>query len=151
MKIFIGTDHRGVDVEKEIVAYLKSNNFEVSQTTITHTPTDDYPDFAFEVCHNVIKNSESLGILICGTGIGMSIAANKVKGIRAAHCTTVHDASLTRIDNNSNVLCISYNLPIEDIYNIIDTFISTKASDDERHQRRINKIIKYENGEYNGL
>lgn len=147
MKIYIATDHRGVEIEKQIVSSLKSNNYEVIQSNIEHSDVDDYPDFAFEVSNNVAKDNDSIGILICGTGIGMSIAANKVKGIRAARCVTPMDAYHTRNDNNANVLCLGYNQDLNLLLEIIDTFINTKSSNEERHIRRINKISSYENGE----
>lgn len=147
MKIYIATDHRGVEIEKQIVSSLKSNNYEVIQSNIEHSDVDDYPDFAFEVCNNVANDNDSIGILICGTGIGMSIAANKVKGIRAARCVTPMDAYHTRNDNNANVLCLGYNQDLNLLLEIIDTFINTKSSNEERHIRRINKISSYENGE----
>ena len=96
---------------------------------------------------NVANDNDSIGILICGTGIGMSIAANKVKGIRAARCVTPMDAYHTRNDNNANVLCLGYNQDLNLLLEIIDTFINTKSSTEERHIRRINKISSYENGE----
>lgn len=147
MKIYIATDHRGVEIEKQIVSSLKSNNYEVIQSNIEHSDVDDYPDFAFEVSKNVANDNDSIGILICGTGIGMSIAANKVKGIRAARCVTPMDAYHTRNDNNANVLCLGYNQDLNLLLEIIDTFINTKSSTEERHIRRINKISSYENGE----
>ena len=147
MKIYIATDHRGVEIEKQIVSSLKSNNYEVIQSNIEHSDVDDYPDFAFEVSNHVANDNDSIGILICGTGIGMSIAANKVKGIRAARCVTPMDAYHTRNDNNANVLCLGYNQDLNLLLEIIDTFINTKSSNEERHIRRINKISSYENGE----
>lgn len=147
MKIFIATDHRGIETEKAIVEYLKNKSIEVIQSVIPHSDTDDYVDYAKEISQNVIANPDSFGILICGTGIGMSIAANKIKGIRAARCVTKEDAYLTRTDNNANVLCISYEIELKNIYNIIETFINTPFSTEERHKRRVNKIINLENGE----
>ncbi len=146
MKLFIGTDHRGIETIKEIKEYLTKRNIEVIESEIEHNDTDDYVDFAIDVAKKV-KANNSFGILICGTGIGMSIAANKVKGIRAARCTTKEDAYLTRTDNDSNILCLSYKTPIETNIEIINTFINTPFSKEERHKRRVNKIIKYENGE----
>ena len=140
MKIYIGTDHRGIDVEKEIVKYLKKNNIEVEQSNVVHSDTDDYVDFAKEVAENVVNNKDSIGILICRTGIGMSIAANKIKGIRAARCMSDEDAYLTRFDNDANVLCLSYDLSINKILDIINVFIKTEKSSEERHIRRVNKI-----------
>ena len=151
MKIFIATDHRGVEIEKQIIDYLKTMNVEVIPTSLKHYDTDDYPDFAYDVCQNVINNKDSLGILICGTGIGMSIAANKVKGIRAAKCVSTDEAYYAKFHNAANVLCLSMSTSLENMCEIIDTFINTKNAEDERHLRRIEKIIKIESGSYNEL
>lgn len=151
MKIYIGTDHRGVDVQNKLYTYLKELGLDVYLSNLDHNEYDDYPDFAFNVCQKVIENDKSLGILICGTGIGMSIAANKVKGIRAARCVNADDSYYARIHNDCNVLCISSNIDMKQICEIVDTFINTKGPDEKRHKKRIDKIIKYEKGEYNGL
>ena len=147
MRIYIGTDHRGVELEKKLVEYLVDKDYEVIQTKLEHSDTDDYVDFAKEVAENVVKDEGSRGILICRTGIGMSIAANKIKGIRAARCVSDEDAYLTRFDNNSNVLCIGYDTEFKKLVDIINVFMNTKESSDERHVRRVNKIIKLESGE----
>ena len=147
MKIFIGTDHRGIITEKEITKHLQNKKYEEIKSNIEHSDTDDYVDFALDIAKKVIETKDSFGILICGTGIGMSIAANKVKGIRAARCVNKEDALLTRTDNDSNILCLSYKTPLKDNIEIIETFLNTSASSEERHKRRINKITKYENGE----
>jgi len=144
MKIYIGTDHKGVNVLNDISKYLNENSIDVVESKIEHSDTDDYVDFAKDVCENVLKNKNSFGILICGTGIGMSIAANKIKGIRAARCVTNEDAYLTRTDNNSNVLCLSYKINTESLKEIINTFITTPFSSEERHIRRVNKIKELE-------
>ena len=115
MKIYIATDHRGVDIEDKIVSYLKDMEIDVVRTNIKHTSTDDYPDFAFDVAKNVLKDEGSLGILICGTGIGMSIAANKVKGIRAARCVSVDDAFYAKNHNAANVICLGMNNSYEEM------------------------------------
>ena len=151
MKIFIGTDHRGVEVQNQIANYLNELGVEVIISSIKHTDADDYPDFAFDVCKSVLENKDSFGILICGTGIGMSIAANKVKGIRAARCINTDDAYFARCHNDANVLCISSNNSISELYQIVDSFLNTQGATEERHLKRIEKIIKYENGEYNEL
>ncbi len=147
MKIFIGTDHRGIDVEKNIVDFLKNKNYEVIESRIEHSDADDYVDFAKDVASNVVSNENSMGILICGTGIGMSIAANKIKGIRAARCVSIEDAYYTRLDNNANVLCLGYNSDLNTLFEIIETFLTTSFSHAERHARRVNKITKLESGE----
>lgn len=147
MRIYIGTDHRGIDVEKKIVEYLKNKNHEVIESRIEHSDADDYVDFAKDVSLNVVNDENSKGILICGTGIGMSIAANKIKGIRAARCVTVEDAYYTRLDNDANVLCLGYNSDLNTLFEIVDTFLTTSFSHAERHSRRVNKIKKIESGE----
>ena len=147
MRIYIGTDHRGIDVEKNIVDYLKNKNHEVIESRIEHSDADDYVDFAKDVADNVANNNNSIGILICGTGIGMSIAANKIKGIRAARCVSVEDAYYTRLDNDANVLCLGYNSDINTLFEIVDTFLTTTFSHAERHARRVNKIKQLELGE----
>lgn len=142
--IYIGTDHKGIETEAKIVNYLKNKNIDVVLSNIPHNETDDYVDYAKEVANNVVNNNDSFGILICGTGIGMSIAANKVKGIRAARCTTKEDAYLTRNDNDANILCLSNKTPISDNLEILETFLKTPFSNEERHKRRVNKIKEME-------
>ncbi len=149
MKIAIATDHCGVNEKNEIIKHFKE--YEFIDKSPQNEPTDDYPDFAFAVGKSVANHEADYGIIICRTGIGMSIAANKVKGIRCAHVTSKHHAELTRIDNDSNVLAISFEQPLFELYEIIRTFIETPTSMEERHVRRRNKIISYENGEYNEL
>ena len=146
MRLYIATDHRGIEIEKQISLYLKSCNYEVIRSTLPHSPTDDYVDFAIDVAKKVSKDNGSYGILICGSGIGMSIAANKVKGIRAARCLSERDAFVTRNDNHSNIVCLDYNQDINTLLGIIETFIATPGDNDERHLRRIGKIAAYENG-----
>lgn len=144
MKIAIATDHNGVNEKTEIIKYLENKNIDVLDLSTDNTPTDDYPDFAFRVASSVTNNECHFGILLCGTGIGMSIAANKVKGIRCAHVGNVEEAYHTRVDNDANMLALSYKTDINTILNIINKFIETPFSNEERHIRRINKIKEYE-------
>ena len=149
MKIAIATDHNGVNEKKELINRLTEYEFiDLSQD---NTPTDDYPDFAFRVCKSIINKEADLGILMCGTGIGMSIAANKVKGIRCAHCSNVSQAHLAREHNNANIIALSYKQDLNELVEMIKEFLSTEPSTEERHQRRVNKIISYEEGTYNEL
>lgn len=149
MKIAIGTDHNGVEVKREILSFLKSSGYEVVDVSPTNSAVDDYPNIAFDLCKVLNDNDADLGILVCGTGIGMSIAANKVKGIRCAHVTNVNEASLARKHNNANVMAIGKNNRVNDILKMVDIFITTQFSKEERHRRRVDIINKYENGEYN--
>ena len=151
MKLFIGSDHRGEQLKQEIIKNLKEDGFLVEDTKLPNNELDDYPDFAFEVGENVIKNADSLGILICGNGIGINIAANKVKGIRCARTLNEEDAFKAKNHNGANVIAIAGDMPIHKAMEIVNVFISTKSASEERHLKRINKIIKYENGEYNEL
>jgi len=143
MKIVIATDHNGVK-EKEIIINNLKDSYEIVDKSKINTPTDDYPIFALDVADYVSKNSDSLGVLLCGTGIGMSIAANKVKGIRCAHVSSIDEAKLSREHNNANIIALSYKNNINDILECINKFITTEFSNEERHIRRINIITNYE-------
>ncbi len=149
MKIILGTDHRGTEIVKELCIKLKEKGYEAIMVDKENYDTDDYPDFAFKLCDELLKNKYDLGVLICRTGIGMSIAANKVKGIRCARVVNKEDVELTKLDNDSNVLAIGYNLGLDKVVELIETYLNYNEIRDERHNRRINKIISYENGEYN--
>lgn len=151
MKVYIACDHRGVDLKQEIINYLKENNINVLEIGLNNTPTDDYPDFAFRLGNLVINNEDSLGILICGNGIGISIAANKVKGIRCGRVVSVDDAIKAKEHNGANVIALGADTTISLAKDIVDAFLNTKSVNEERHLNRVNKIIKYENGEYNEL
>ena len=144
MKIAIASDHRGVEYKKEIIEYLNSKNYIVVDCSPENTPTDDYPDFAFKVCEKVVNKEADIGILLCRTGIGMSIAANKVKGIRCAKINSKDDAILSRNDNGANVMAFNYTEDMNHIKEYIDAFINAEVINDDRHQRRVNKIIAYE-------
>ena len=144
MKIAIASDHRGVEYKKEIIKFLKENCNILIDCSKNNTPTDDYPDFAFEVCNKVISKEAEIGILVCRTGIGMSIAANKVKGIRCAKINSIEDATLSRNDNGANVMTFNYTDDMNNIKKYIDAFISAEVINDERHQRRVDKITAYE-------
>ena len=142
MKIAIATDHNGVNEKKELINRLKEYDFVDLSTD--NNPTDDYPDFAKRVAEYVVNNTDSLGVLMCGTGIGMSIAANKVKGIRAAHCSNQEQAHLAKEHNNANIIALSYKQNIDELENMIKEFINTPFSNEERHARRVQKIIDME-------
>ena len=144
MKIAIASDHRGVKYKKQIIEYLNNKNYEVIDCSVENDPTDDYPDFAFKVCEKVVSKNADIGILVCRTGIGMSIAANKVKGIRCAKVDSIEDAILCRNDNGANVMSFNYTKKMDEIKSMIDAFISAEVMNDERHRRRVKKIMDYE-------
>lgn len=149
MKIIIGCDHRGIKLKNQIVNNLKEDGFEVVESSVKNTENDDYPDFAFDVAKKV--KDGNLGILICGNGIGISIAANKVKGIRCARVVDVDDVFKAKTHNGANIIAFGTNNTIEKAMEMVNLFIATKFPTEERHLKRIEKIIKYENGEYNEL
>jgi ribose 5-phosphate isomerase B len=145
MKIAIGADHAGFRLKDEVVEYLKAEGHEVEDFGCHCADSIDYPDYALPVCERVASGQAERGILICGTGIGMTIAANKIPGIR---CALVHDlfsAKATREHNDSNVLAmgervIGPGLALE----IVKVWISTAFSQGERHVNRIEKIKRLE-------
>ncbi|MBR4694128.1 MAG: RpiB/LacA/LacB family sugar-phosphate isomerase [Bacilli bacterium] len=142
MKIAIATDHNGVNEKKEIMELMK--NVEFVDYSPNNYDTDDYPDFAFKVAEDVAAGKVDLGVLMCGTGIGMSIAANKVKGIICGHCSSVEQAHLTREHNHANILALSYKQAVPELVEMIREFLNTEPSKEERHNRRVNKILDYE-------
>ena len=144
MKIALGSDHGGLSLKEEIIKHLESQNIEVKDFG-THTENScDYPDYALKVAEEVVAQNFELGILICGTGIGISIAANKVPGIRAALCSDTFSAHATREHNNANILALGARVVGKGLaLDIVDAFINAKFEGD-RHQIRIDKITEIE-------
>jgi ribose 5-phosphate isomerase B len=144
MKIVIGSDHRGVEIKRRLLPVLRSMGHDVIDVGAEGAESVDYPDFAYEVAKRVSKGEVERGLLICGTGIGMSMAANKVRGIRAAACQDVLTAEMSRRHNDANVLCLSADLVGEDqMVQMIRIFVET-GFDGGRHARRLEKIAKIE-------
>ncbi len=144
MKVAIGADHRGYALKERIGDFLESRGDEVLDVGTYDSNSVDYPDFAFAAAEKVASGEVQRGILICGSGIGMSIAANKVKGVRAALCRTVDDARMTRKHNDSNLLALSEkSMDDPDVMRIVETWLDTPF-EGGRHQRRIDKIREYE-------
>lgn len=144
MKIAIATDHNGVEQKLELIYFLNSLNMEVIDESKDNTPTDDYPDFAARVSKDIIEGQADLGILMCGTGIGMSIAANKFKGIRCAKISNVSEAILAREHNNANIIALSYKENMDTLKEMIKMYLETTPSQEERHVRRVEKISALE-------
>ncbi|QUH29509.1 ribose 5-phosphate isomerase B [Vallitalea guaymasensis] len=139
--IAIGSDHGGFELKQEVIKYLEANKIEYKDYGCYDQNSVDYPDFAKQVCQAIVDKECEKGILICGTGIGISMAANKVKGIRAALCHDCFSAKATREHNDANVLALGGRIVgVELALMIVDIFLSTEFSNDERHIRRINKI-----------
>lgn len=136
--IAIGCDHGGYELKKEIMKHLKERGIPFKDMGCDSTASCDYPVYAKAVAEEVAGGNCELGILICGTGIGMSMAANKVNGIRAAVCSDCFCAKATREHNNANILCLgARTLGAGLALMLVDTFIDTPFSEDERHIRRI--------------
>ena len=144
--IYLGSDHAGHELKLEIAGYLADLKLDFRDLgNVINDPDDDYPDFAFAVAEAVAKENDAFGILACGSAQGVCMAANKVKGVRAAPVTTAKEARLTREHNAANVLCLSgWNTGIEEAKPIIDAFLSTEFTAEERHVRRLTKISEYE-------
>ncbi|MBR6401010.1 MAG: ribose 5-phosphate isomerase B [Firmicutes bacterium] len=139
--IGIGCDHGGFELKNIIIEYLKKNNIEYKDYGTYSADSVDYPVYAKKVANAVASGECEKGILICGTGIGISITANKVKGIRAALCHDVASARLTRLHNDSNILCMGGRIiGPEHALAVAEAWLGTEFSGDERHKRRINMI-----------
>ncbi len=145
MKIVIGCDHGGFEHKNAIVEHLKKRGLEVVDCGIYENSSVDYPDIAVKVCEKITSGECKLGFLVCGTGIGMSLAANKIKGIRAAACSEHFSAKYTRLHNNSNILCLGGRvIGIGTALELADIFIDTEF-EGGRHQTRVDKITAIEN------
>ena len=139
--IALGCDHGGYELKQEIIGYLKSKHIEYKDVGCDSTEAVDYPQFARKVAHSIVSGECETGILICGTGIGISISANKVKGIRAALCHDCFSAEATRLHNNANILAMGARVVGPGLaLKIVDTFLNTPFSNEERHIRRIDMI-----------
>lgn len=144
-KVYIGCDHAALEMKNAIVEYVNGLGFEACDEGTYTSDSVNYPDYAKKVALAVRENKDSLGILICGTGIGMSLAANKVKGIRAAAVSEVYSATLTRQHNDSNIVCIGARvIGIETAKMIVKAFLTTEF-EGGRHQTRVDMITAIEN------
>jgi len=143
MKIVIGSDHGGFELKNQIVQYLNENNIEVTDQGTHSLASVDYPDYAEKVGFAVLNESYDFGIILCGTGIGISIAANKIPGIRAALVYDEQTAMLAKAHNNANIIALGgRTTSFEKAQLIIQAFIKTTY--EPRHQKRIDKISHIE-------
>ena len=144
MKIALGSDHGGFSLKKEIIKYLEKKNIEVTDFGTYTQDSCDYPDYAIKVAEEVAGGNFEFGIIVCGTGIGVSIVANKVPGIRAALCSDTFSAHATRQHNNANILTLGARVVGEGlVLDIVEVFITAKF-EGARHQKRIDKITEIE-------
>ena len=145
MKIALACDHGGLNLKKEIIKYLKENGYDYADFGTDSADSCDYPDFALPAAESVAKGECEKGIFICSTGIGVSIVANKVHGVRCAHCHDNYCAEFTRRHNDANVLALGEKV-VGTGYalKIVETFLTT-AFEGGRHQRRVDKISEIEN------
>jgi ribose 5-phosphate isomerase B len=145
MKIAIGADHAGFEYKAKLADYLKSLGHIIIDVGTFSTESSDYPDYGAKCSQKVCSGETEMGILICGTGIGMSITANKFKGIRAAVCWNPETARLTREHNDANILCMGARfLTISECIEITDVFLKTPVKSEDKYLRRINKITNIE-------
>ena len=139
--IALGCDHGGYELMQEVIKYLEEHGLEYKNYGTYSTDSCDYPDYAKKVAEAILAGECEKGILICGTGIGITIAANRYEGIRAANCTNSFMAEATREHNDDNILGMGARvIGVGTALKIVDTFLNTPFSNDERHKRRIAKI-----------
>ena len=143
MRIGIANDHHGIELKKKIINYLKNKNIEYVNYGCDVEDNVDYVDYAIKLCKGIQNKEIDYGILVCGTGIGMSIVANKMKGIIAGKVNTPREAALIKEHNMANVMTLAEYT--ENLDEILDNFINTKPSTLERHKRRVEKILSLEN------
>ena len=143
MKIGLTSDHHGIDKRGLIKTYLEGRGYEVIDFGTNEATGSDYPSYAFKISEAVVKGEIDKAILMCGTGIGMSIAANKVKGMRCARVVDKNDAMYASLHNHANAIAFSANLDMNTIKEIIDTYLNTAPSEEERHVRRVGMIDNY--------
>lgn len=146
MRIAVASDHRGVDLKRAVISKLEALGHEVTDDGADGSDSVDYPDFASVVAKKVSDEQVERGVLICGTGIGMAIAANKFSGVRAAPCNDEVTAEISRRHNNLNVLCLSADLLSSRVAErMVEVWVETEF-EGGRHARRLDKVTQLENG-----
>ena len=149
MKIALGADSAGFAMKEKIIAHLNERGFETVDVGAYDSASSHYPEFAYKVATAVSEKEVDFGILVCGTGIGMSIAANKVKGVRASVCSEHFSTKYTRLHNDANVLCLGARVIGEGLaIELVDIFLDTEA-EGGRHALRVDMIREIEAGTYN--
>ena len=147
-KIVLANDHAAIDMKFKIKEYVESLGYETINIGLDEFKHVDYPDYAYKVCNMIVNKEADLGILICGTGIGMSVAANKVKGIRACACSETFSARMSREHNDANVLCFGERvIGLETAKEIVKAFLGAEFTH-AQHEARVQKIKDIEEGNY---
>ena len=147
MRIALGADHAGYQLKDQIKQHLEEQGIDVRDEGTSSAESVDYPDYARAVAHDVSEHRADLGILVCGSGIGMAITANKVDGIRAANVSTEYEAQMSREHNNANVLALGARILNPDkAFRIVDKWLATRFAGG-RHERRVEKIMAIEKEE----
>ena len=144
MRIGLASDHRGYKLKNQLIDYLAEEGFEIEDCGTFNEESTDYPDYAFKLGESVANKDVDFGVAICGSGIGISIACNKVKGVRCAKVDSIEDVIATRNDNDANIVAFGEKMELSKAKEIVDTFIKTPTSTEEKHIRRRNKIKSYE-------
>ena len=148
MKLGFASDHRGYYLKKELLKYFKENGYNIIDFGTDSDKSCDYPDFAFKLGEKIKEKEIDFGVAICGSGIGISIALNKIKGVYCAKVSNSEEARYTRLDNNTNCVAFGGNTDLDNAIDIVKTFINTEYSNLEKHNRRIRKVKDIEEGIY---
>ncbi len=150
MILGFASDHRGYKLKEELIKYFTDNGYTIVDYGTNSEESCDYPDFAYKLGCGVLNNEVDYGVAICGSGIGISIALNKMKGIYCAKVSEPDEAVHTRLDNNTNVIAFGEKISLNDAILSVEQFINTEYSYLEKHDRRNKKVRQIESGEYNG-
>ncbi len=142
-KIGIASDHRGYNLKQKLTNYLTKKGYTVIDYGCDDKESHDYPEYGFKLGKAIANNEAEKGIAICGSGIGISIACNKVKGIRCAKVNNIKEAKYTRNDNNANIIALNGNMPVYRAKDIVDVFLKTPFSNENRHKNRIQMLDDY--------
>lgn len=149
MKLGFASDHRGFMLKDELIKYFR-NNYEIVDCGTNSEESCDYPVYAYKLGQLIVNNKVDFGIAICGSGVGISIACNKIKGVYCAKVSNKEEALHTRLDNNTNCVALGENTSLKDAISIVETFINTEFSNLDKHNRRINIVKDIESGVYHG-
>ncbi|MBR3898204.1 MAG: RpiB/LacA/LacB family sugar-phosphate isomerase [Bacilli bacterium] len=142
-KIGIASDHRGYKLKQKLTIYLNRKGYTVIDYGCDSESSHDYPEYGFKLGEAVRDLKVDKGIAICGSGIGISIACNKVKNVRCAKVSNVKEAKYTRLDNDANIVALNGDMPLYKAKDIVDVFLKTNFSNEERHKRRIEMVNNY--------